>query len=58
MPTSTKHYLTTKKAIQESIAWYTKTISLIDKQQESRRHALENLQKQLYDLEKDYYNNG
>lgn len=55
MPLSTKDYLTRKKPIQESIVWYTKTIDLIDNQQASRRHALENLKQQLHDLEKEYY---
>ncbi len=54
----TVEYLKKKKDLQDSIHWYQKTIYEVDKQQGKRRRTLDDMQNQLYLLEKDYYTNG
>lgn len=54
----TVKYLTRKKEVQESIYWYSDAINKIEAQQEVRRQTLKDLQQELFNLEKEYYNNG
>lgn len=51
----TAEYLIKKKALEESIQWYTKTINEVDAQQAVRRSIHLNLQQDLYELEFNYY---
>ena len=57
-PISTKDYLLKKKELDENIQWYGKTIAEVDAQQNARRNVYKNLQKELYELELNYYANG
>lgn len=57
MTKSTVEYLKEKSRLLDHIQWYEKNIPILEAQQDERKKRLSDFKEELYQLEKDYYDN-